>query len=145
MTMRPQQDTLGPAWWTKDVHESAWERTKAALERDWEQTKRDLGGRGPDLNQDVDDTLKQAAGKDILPAPGQPNIEGGTENPNWERDREPARFGVGARQQYGEQHPTWTEDLEQKLSQEWQAGTFMVKRAWADVRDAVRRGYEKVV
>jgi hypothetical protein len=145
MTTQSQHDSLRPVWWTKEVHESAWERAKAALERDWEQTKRDLGGRGPDLNQDVGDTIKQAAGKDILPAPGQPNIEGGTENPNWDRDREPARFGVGARQQYGAQHPTWTEDLEQKLSGEWEAGTFMVKRAWSDVRHAVRRGYEKVI
>jgi hypothetical protein len=41
-----------------------------ALERDWEQTKSDLPGlEGEDLDQDVDDTLKQAAGKE--PAPGR--------------------------------------------------------------------------
>ena len=38
---------------------------KEALERDWEQTKHDLPGmEGKDLDQDVDDTVKQAMGKD---------------------------------------------------------------------------------
>ena len=38
---------------------------KEALERDWEQTKDDVPGlEGKDLDQDVDDTVKQAAGKD---------------------------------------------------------------------------------
>ena len=32
----------------------------------------DLAGRGRELGQDVDDTLKQAAGKDPIPPPGQP-------------------------------------------------------------------------
>jgi hypothetical protein len=36
-----------------------------AIERDWEQTKSDLPGLdGKDLDQDVDDTVKQAVGKD---------------------------------------------------------------------------------
>ena len=36
-----------------------------ALKRDWEQTKSDLpGDGGTDLDQDVDDTVKQAADKD---------------------------------------------------------------------------------
>ena len=38
---------------------------KEALERDLEQTKSDLPGvEGKDIDQDVDDTLKQAVGKD---------------------------------------------------------------------------------
>jgi hypothetical protein len=38
---------------------------KEALERDLEQTKSDLpGDGGTDLDQDVDDTVKQAVGKD---------------------------------------------------------------------------------
>ena len=39
--------------------------TKEALENDWEQTKNDIPGlKGADIDQDVDDTAKQAAGKD---------------------------------------------------------------------------------
>ena len=38
---------------------------KEALERDLEQTKSDLPGvEGQDIDQDVDDTVKQAVGKD---------------------------------------------------------------------------------
>jgi uncharacterized protein DUF1508 len=45
-----------------------------ALKRDWEQTKADLPGlRGKNLNQDVDDTLAQAAGERKVPAKDKPN------------------------------------------------------------------------
>ncbi|MBA2331902.1 MAG: hypothetical protein H0V94_03830 [Actinobacteria bacterium] len=45
-----------------------------ALERDWEQTKSDLPGlEGKDLDQDVDDTVKQATGNDPVPPDDVPN------------------------------------------------------------------------
>jgi hypothetical protein len=45
---------------------------KEALERDWEQTKSDMPGmEGKDLDQDVDDTVKQAAGKERVPNPNE--------------------------------------------------------------------------
>ncbi len=45
-----------------------------ALERDWEQTKSDMPGmEGKDLDQDVDDTLKQAAGSERAPDENEPN------------------------------------------------------------------------
>jgi hypothetical protein len=45
-----------------------------AIERDWEQTKSDLPGLdGKDLDQDVDDTVKQAAGKERVPSENEPN------------------------------------------------------------------------
>ncbi len=40
------------------------DNAKEALQRDWEQTKNDVGAGGRDLGQDVDDTIKQMAGKD---------------------------------------------------------------------------------
>jgi hypothetical protein len=63
-----------PAWWTKE-EDSAWERTKEAFKRDWDQTKHDLGGKQPDTNQNVTDTVKQAAGKEPIPPRGQPAYE----------------------------------------------------------------------
>ncbi len=40
------------------------EQAKEALKNDWEQTKADMpGDGGQDQDQDVDDTLHQAAGK----------------------------------------------------------------------------------
>lgn len=47
---------------------------KDALKRDWEQTKSDLPGlQGQDLDQDVDDTVKQAVGGEEPPPPSVPN------------------------------------------------------------------------
>ena len=46
------------------------ENIKDAMRRDVEQTKSDLPGlQGQDLNQDVDDTIRQAAGKEDAPRP----------------------------------------------------------------------------
>lgn len=44
-------------------------KLKKALKRDLEQTKHDLtrGRKGKDLDQDVPDTVKQAAGKQHIP------------------------------------------------------------------------------
>jgi hypothetical protein len=45
---------------------------KEAIKNDWEQTKSDLPGMaGKDLDQDVDDTVKQAAGAE--PTDGSQN------------------------------------------------------------------------
>ncbi len=49
-------------------NDGAVENAKEALKADWEQTKSDLpGAQGADVDQDVDDTLKQAAGKEESP------------------------------------------------------------------------------
>ena len=64
-----------PRWWSEE-HRSAWERVKAAFRRDWEQTKADFSSKGRDLNQDVDDTVKQAAGKKAIPPRNVKNPEG---------------------------------------------------------------------
>jgi hypothetical protein len=51
-------------------------RVGDALKRDWEQTKSDLPGLdGKDLDQDVDDTLKQAGGKERVPSKSEPNTD----------------------------------------------------------------------
>ena len=59
-----------PAWWT-EAHTSDWDRVKAALKRDWEQTKADFSlASGENLNQTVADTVMQAAGAEPLPPSG---------------------------------------------------------------------------
>ncbi|HVE73487.1 MAG TPA: hypothetical protein VNA30_00120 [Mycobacteriales bacterium] len=53
-------------------HDEDDSNVQDALKNDWEQTKNDVPGlSGADLDQDVDDTLKQAAGSD--PADGSQN------------------------------------------------------------------------
>jgi len=57
---------------------AASEKGKAseALHRDWEQTKHDFDkNSGEELNQDVGDTLGQAAGKKPIPPEGVPNLD----------------------------------------------------------------------
>jgi len=56
-----------PQWWT-DKHNSTWDRVKAALRRDWEQTKADFSSNdSADLNQEIGDTVKQSVGKEPIP------------------------------------------------------------------------------
>jgi hypothetical protein len=116
-----------PGWW-REEHDSTWERVKAAFRRDWEQTKNDFSKKhGRDLDQDVGDTLKQAAGKQPIPPEDFDTLE-------------PAfRYGHGASAYYADREE-WDDDTEVRLRSDWdEAGTG---RRWDDVRGHVRRGWE---
>jgi hypothetical protein len=123
------KDTRNPKWWNQ-THESAWDRVKEAFKRDWDQTKHDLGGHQPDTDQDVDDTVKQAAGKQPIPPRGQPT---------YDEVEDAYRFGYGARTQYGTKYSSWDDRLERQLEQDWSA-TFS-DREWRRYRDSIRRGW----
>ena len=121
-----------PSWWNKQ-HDSAWDRVKAALKRDWEQTKADFSKKGHELNQGVGDTVKQAAGKEAIPPGNAPNQ-------TWE-DVEPIyKYGVGAREQYGAEHKSWGEHVERKLEGEWTS--LKHGRTWQDVKSSVRKAWD---
>lgn len=93
---------------------STWERVKKAFANDWEQTKADFGVDGArDMNQDVDDTLKQMAGSD-----------------NAFENREQAfRFGYTAQTRYAKQYPQWNDELDHRLSSEYE-GDYQVDRPY---------------
>lgn len=94
-----------PGWYTND-HDSAWERVKTAFRNDWEQTKHDFGSKSaPDLNQDVDDTVKQAAGTEDA----------------FENHEQAFRFGHAAQRHYRNDYPTWNDDLDTRLRQDYGA------------------------
>lgn len=99
--------------------DSTWDNIKHAMKRDWEQTKADFGSdNARDMDQDVDDTVKQMFGKDS-------NFE----------DHEPAfRYGHEASQRHGREHPEWNADLERKLEAEYQGD-------WRGDRPFVRYSY----
>ena len=108
-----------PKWYT-DEHDGAWERVKAAFGNDWEQTKRDFGSKNArELGQDVDDTVKQAAG-----------ASDGVEN-----HEQAFRFGYAAQRQYKTQHPTWNNDLETQLRTDYGSD-------YDRDRDFIRHAYE---
>lgn len=132
--------TFRPGWWSES-HSGAWDRIKEAIRRDWEQTKHDLHLKGGhELNQDIGDTLKQAAGREAIPAhdrPNPPRVIG-----SWDDVSEPIGYGYGARQQYGAEHPAWNDDVESKLRAEWEQGKAKAEQGWDDVKRWVRHGYE---
>lgn len=108
-----------PSWYTQE-HDSAWERIKKAFANDWEQTKHDFGSKkARDLDQDVDDTIKQALGsKDAF-----------------ENHEQAFRFGYAARSQHQDRHPQWDEELEVSLREEF-AGDYDAER------DYIRHAYQ---
>jgi hypothetical protein len=124
------QGRRNPKWWNTE-NESAWERVKAAFKRDWDQTRHDFGGNQPDTDQDVDDTVKQAAGKQPIPPRGQPA---------YEEVEDAYRFGYGARSHYRPQYSSWDDDLETRLQEDWKE-TYN-DRNWARYRATVRRGWD---
>ena len=133
-----------PSWWNEEKHGSAWERVKKAMKRDWEQTKNDLARRkGAELNQDVDDTVKQAAGKQPIPPPSVPNApSSGSET--WDDVETPVAFGYGARDQYGARYPQWNDELEGTLRTDWEgAHRGAAGRTWEDVKIWVRMGLDR--
>ena len=123
-----------PSWWNEN-HSSGWERTKEALRRDWEQTKADVTEGGTELNQDVGDTVKQAAGKQAIPPANRPNPPD-----RWD-DVEPAvRYGYGARQHF--EKDEWNDELEKRLQKDWDSTGNA--SSWERVKSAVRRGWDSV-
>ncbi|HLH54294.1 MAG TPA: hypothetical protein VKY92_11835 [Verrucomicrobiae bacterium] len=119
-----------PKWWTKD-NDSAWDRVKAAFKRDWDQTKHDFGGKQPDTDQNVNDTVKQASGKEPIPPRGQPT---------YEEVEDAYRFGYGARSHYKQRYSSWNSQLETQLQQDWRETHS--DRDWQHYRDSVRRGWD---
>jgi hypothetical protein len=128
-----------PAWWNEG-HASAWDRVKEAMRRDWQQTKHDMGIKGGhELNQSVAHTAKQAAGKEPLPPidrPNPPKVIG-----EWNDVELPIEYGYSARSHY-QAHTAWTDELESTLEKEWATASDKTGRAWRDVRDHVKYGFE---
>ncbi|MEJ0090262.1 MAG: hypothetical protein WDM80_11040 [Limisphaerales bacterium] len=124
-----------PKWWTQE-NDSAWNRVKEAMKRDWDQTKHDFGGDEPDTNQNIRNTVKQAAGTETLPPRHEATYE------EWE----PAyRFGYGARARYGsdyDKYADWDDELETNLKQDWESIAPGRKQTWMQDRAAIRYGWD---
>jgi hypothetical protein len=129
---KTRQSYKDPEWWTQE-NDSAWERVKEAMKRDWDQTKHDLGGREPDTNQKIGNTTRQASGKEAIPPRGRPTYE----------ELEPAwRFGHGARANYRDEYPEWDDELEQHLKSEWETLSPDRRHTWMQDRAAIRYGWD---
>ena len=132
--MKQYNQVKNPKWWTKD-NDSAWDRVKEAMKRDWDQTKHDFGGDEPDTNQNIRNTVKQASGTETIPPRHETTYE------NWE----PAyRFGYGARQKYGTEYDDldWDDEMESTLKKDWQSIAPERKQTWMQDRAAIRYGWD---
>lgn len=104
---------------------SAWERVKKAFANDWEQTKADFGSdEARDMDQDVDDTVKQMVGADDA----------------FENREQAFRFGFTAQQRYQAKYPTWNDDLDARLRSEYE-GDYDSDRAY--IRHAYGHRYDR--
>lgn len=127
-------NTRQPSWWT-DKESSSWDRVKEALHRDWEQTKNDFSSKsGQDLNQDLTDTVKQAAGKQTIPGRHVANPPDSWEN----EDAIRYGYGAGLSTNYSA-YSDWNQDLESRLESDWVA--MKTDRPWSVVRDPARFGW----
>ncbi|MEO8268311.1 MAG: hypothetical protein ABI557_01245 [Aureliella sp.] len=105
-------------YYTKDDL-STWERIKKAFANDWEQTKADFGSKAArDMDQDVDDTLKQMAGSDDA----------------FENREQAFRFGYTAQQRYKSEYPTWNDKLDTRLRTDYEGD-------YDTDRDYIRHAY----
>jgi hypothetical protein len=108
------------ASWYTDKQMGAWDRIKAAFANDWEQTKRDFGSESArDLDQDVDDTVKQAMGSDDA----------------FENREQAFRFGYAAQSHYREKYPKWNDELDTRLREEYEG-------EYESDRDYIRHAYD---
>lgn len=131
MTQRVQ-----PKWYTKD-DDTAWSRVKEAFQRDWQQTKHDFGSGDPDLDQQVGDTVSQAAGSKPVPPPNAktPHNTDSTVVSDYSDKDEPAyRYGYAAYRQYGDK--LTADQAEETLRKEWGDEVD-----WQRSRDAVAHGW----
>jgi len=124
-----------PAWYSNE-DDSAWERIKEAFRRDWRQTKHDFGGKEPDLNQQVGDTVSQATGSKPIPAANAKTPHPAPASEAYSEADEPAyRFGYAAYRHYGKRSD-WGDATEAQLESDWGD-----KADWQRRRAAVQRGW----
>jgi hypothetical protein len=114
---------MGRTGFYTDDDLSTWERVKKAFANDWEQTKADFGSKNArDMDQDVDDTVKQMAGTSDA----------------FENREQAFRFGYAAQRRYSKTYPKWDDKLDAQLRQDYD-GDYEADRDY--IRHAYVRKY----
>lgn len=114
------------AKWYTDEDNSTWDRIKTAFRNDWEQTKNDMGVTGTrDIDQDVDDTVKQMAGKQSTARTGPVKFD---------EAEEAFRYGHAANRHFRADHPEWNDtlrdDLKRDYPNDWDRDEAYIKQAY---------------
>lgn len=126
--------SVRPNWYT-DEDDTAWDKIKAAFQRDWKQTQHDFGGDQPDLNQHVTDTISQATGAQAIPPGNTPTRDEDDRGSYNEADEPAYRYGFAASRHYADQSE-WNDKFESQLRSDWG------EKDWDERRDAIRRGWQ---
>lgn len=117
-----------PRWWNTR-HDTAWERARRAIRRDWDSAKGEFEGDRRNLDEDSGQ-LGSGVIEEDTPVSDAPDFENAH------------RFGVGARLQYGRGNNTWDEPLEDRLREEWADAHPDESGSWERFREAVRYGWD---
>ena len=125
-------EQVRPAWYTEEDG-TAWNRIKTAFERDWRQTKHDIGDNEPNLNRQVGDTVSQAAGSKPIPSRNAQSPHPNDAKYNEDHDYA-YKYGYAAYHHYGK-NCQWSDKTETQLRRDW---TDDVE--WNRERHAIRRG-----
>lgn len=112
----------------------AWKRVRQALQRDWAQTRRDLIDTGANLRQSVVDTVKQARGRQEIPALNEANPT---------RHEPAVTYGFDARNRLGGNLATWNDETEAQLERDWNASGD--GRRFTNVREELKRGWHSSI
>ena len=123
-----------PTWWTKD-NDSAWERTKEAFKRDWDQTKHDFGGKQPDTDQNVKDTVKLSRRQCQHPSRRAACTH------LRRSGNSVLRFRLTRlRRHYRDKYSKWNPEVENRLKEDWTSANPDAN--WDTDRDAVQRAWD---
>lgn len=129
-----------PQWWT-DKHSSTWDRVKAALRRDWEQTKADFSSDSGAVRVKAQGKIasEQQAAREKIAEAQRKASERVASVRDWNQVESAIQYGYGARLQYADS-PTWDDQLESRLRHEW----TQLKNGdtWEDVQPHVRHGWD---
>jgi hypothetical protein len=135
-----------PAWYRPEDL-TRWNSVKNAVRRDWQQTKHDLHAGGHELNQAASDTIKQATGREAVPAidkPNPPKVIGELDadgDAEWAKMERAMEYGYTARTEFAATHAEWNHDLDLALRREWESSGGRAPGLWDDVKPYVRHGY----
>ncbi|MFI5298000.1 MAG: hypothetical protein ACHREM_07870 [Polyangiales bacterium] len=133
-TAQSMETSSNPAWWT-ERHQTAWERVKDAIKRDWRKMK---GAVGHPIGHEPDGVGASTASRGANGVRDL-SVHLPSKSRSW-KDAEPAvRFGGGARAYFAED-TEWDTDLDRRLAVEWTR--FYPNRPWYQERDDARHGWE---
>jgi len=123
-----------PNWYSPE-DDTAWQRVKHAFQRDWQQTKHDLGGEEPDLGQSASDTVAQATGSKPIPSNSIPVTVTGDEYDDVfdENDETAYRYGFAAYRHLGGEWNTATIERLRKDwgdDADWEQNCAAVRQGW---------------